>query len=340
MPELHLLDPWREYNSQPSKEKLFKYFKLILVLVIFIGLFFIIPIGEVLEVIKYSNYHLLIIGIILVLPAIYLKSIRLAFLTRKQGIMISVNRVFIVNMIVKFYLLFLPGTIMGSGIRWAKISSTEKSAETIAALVFNRIIELFLIIITGSFWFLTGIGRETLDGLTVVAFWVTISATWSLFIKGSRMVAIWGENHPEIGSKYPIWQRIWGYLRKILQSMIVYEELKLRDLFYLFSVGILAYLIGLTSYIFIAYSTGISLSIIHLGWMQAVIILTSFTPISFAGGIGIRDISLILLLSLFGIDPQVALAFSLLLFGRNIFLSLIGGVLEALEFFSSKKDRN
>ena len=74
--------------------------------------------------------------------------------------------------------------------------------------------------------------------------------------------------------------------------------------------------------------------------MHAVSSLTAFTPISFAGGIGIRDISLILLLSLFGIDPQVALAFSLLLFGRNIFLSLIGGVLEALEFFSSKKDRN
>ena len=150
------MQEWLGKDAEPSKRRVVQGLKFIFILCLFAGLFWIIPLADVLQVIKSANSFLLVIGITLGLPNIYLNSARLGMLTRKQGLAITINRLFIVNLMVKFYLLFLPGTLVGSGIRWAKISPSGKSAETLAAIAFNRFIEIFLIIITGIFWFVAG----------------------------------------------------------------------------------------------------------------------------------------------------------------------------------------
>ena len=72
---------------------------------------------------------------------------------------------------------------------------------------------------------------------------------------------------------------------------------------------------------------------------MSIILLASYLPISFAGGLGIREVSLVVLLSMFGIEAEIALAFSLLIFTRAIVLSLIGGVIEIFEVIQNRKAR-
>jgi uncharacterized membrane protein YbhN (UPF0104 family) len=105
----------------------------------------------------------------------------------------------------------------------------------------------------------------------------------------------------------------------------------------LIGIGILGYLVGFASYIIIARSTGIAISIFDLGWIRSVILLAALLPFSFAGGVGIREVSLVVLLSLYNVDAEIALAFSILLFIRNIVLSLTGGLLELGEILRKRK---
>ncbi len=328
---------WLGKDAELSKRRVVQALKFIFLLCLFFGLFWIIPLADVFQVIKSANPLLLIIGLGLGLPNIYLKSVRLGLLTRKQGLPISFNRLFVVNLMVKFYLLVLPGTLIGSGIRWAKISPSGKSAESLAAVAFNRFIETFLIIITGIFWFIAGIGQETINWVILLAFFLSIIIIWFLFIKVSIYLAQWFESKPEIITGHARWQFIWDYLKRTVKSLSVYAGLSIRELFNLIGVGLLAYLVGLISYIFIARSTDIDISIYNLGWTQSAILLAALAPIAIAGGLGIREVSLVVMLGLYGVEAEVALAFSILLFARNIFLSLIGGILELREIIQKRK---
>lgn len=334
----NLYKNWRRHTSEPRTRKLFQYLKIVLLLILTLSLFYIIPIKDVLHVLKGTNILYLLAGILLGLLNIYLKSVRLGFLTHKQGITLSINRLFLVNLIVKFYLLFLPGTIIGSGIRWRKISPADKSAEALAAVAFNRLIDIFIIIITGLFWFLYGLGHDKLNWATTAAFFPAIGIIWILFFKSTRYIASWIDNHTNQDSNRQSWNWFWRYLRKILYSLNTYGDFSIRNIIYLFSIGILAYLVALLSYIIIAYSTGIWISIINLGWIQAIVDLASITPLSIAGGLGIREVSHVVLLSLYEIEAEVALAFSLLLFARTLILSLMGGIIEFVEVIILQKE--
>ena len=96
-------------------------------------------------------------------------------------------------------------------------------------------------------------------------------------------------------------------------------------------------MIGILSNVLLAKSVGIDLTYTQMGWVYSVVILASQLPFAFAGGLGIREVTLIALLSTFGIGADLALAFSLLLFVRGIFLSLVGGLLEVLQAMRLKR---
>lgn len=85
---------WFGKNVDPQKHKIIQIFKFILIVFLFGSLFSIISFSSVLEVIRNSNHNLLIIGIILGLPNIYIKSIRLGLITQKQGLHLSYNWLF------------------------------------------------------------------------------------------------------------------------------------------------------------------------------------------------------------------------------------------------------
>jgi uncharacterized protein (TIRG00374 family) len=337
MIKFNAIQEWLDKSSESAKHRLIQSIKFVFIIGLFIGLFSIIPIADVFQVIKKANPALLLIGIALGLPKIYINSVMLGLITRKQGLAISNNRLFIVNMMVKFYMLFLPGAIIGSGIRWAKISPEGKSAEALAAVAFSRFLEIFLIIVTGLFWFLAGINQENFNVFSLLIFILGIVFAWLIFVKLSHYFAKWFENTPTFVTKHSKWQIIWNYLKKIFQSLNVYTEFSIKELVQLISIGILSYFVGLASFIFIARSTGIFISIFDLGWIRSVILLASYTPISIAGGLGIREVSLVVLFSLFGVDAEIALAFSLLLFTRTITLSLIGGIFELGETIQKRK---
>ncbi|HES59635.1 MAG TPA: hypothetical protein ENO18_04305 [Caldithrix sp.] len=73
--------------------------------------------------------------------------------------------------------------------------------------------------------------------------------------------------------------------------------------------------------------------------MRAAINIITMLPVSFAG-LGVREGSLIFLLGNYGINPDTAFAYSLLLFFNMTLVSLFGGLIEFFDFLSGKRATN
>ncbi len=92
----------------------------------------------------------------------------------------------------------------------------------------------------------------------------------------------------------------------------------------------------LAAYVFLALSIHIPVSFVDLGWMRSIFFLASLAPFTLAGGVGLREVSVVLVLSAFGVNADLAAAFSFLLYIRSVILSLIGGVIELVSLIVSK----
>lgn len=336
MIRLITLREWLGKDALPEKKKALKTIKLLFLLALFIGLFLVIPIQDVVGVISSAHPGLLAIGLLLGLPMVYINAYELGLLTRKQGVSIPSLKLFAIHLVVKFYQLFLPGAIIGSGIRWLRISPRGKSIETLAAMAFYRLLDVFTVIAVGVFWFITGTSQVDMNPWTIGLFFMGIAMMWLSLTKGSLRIAKWLEQRSYSGPGRPAFQVIRHYGERMVKSMASYADLTLRELSTLVGAEILSDLVSLISYMFIARSVGIEISIANLGWMRSVFLLASLTPLTFAGGIGIREVSFVIMMSAFDISPEVALAFSLLLFCRTLFLSLTGGFIELAETISSR----
>ena len=321
-----------QYSSRNKKIQLLQ---ILLLIGLFISLFWIIPFENVWSVIRSVNILFLTAGILISLLNSFIRAVRLGLLTNIQGLKISTLRLLKINLIVKFYMLLLPGAIVGSGIRWVKISSEGKSAEALAAVSFNRIVEFFFVVLMGMFWFFLGIEQQKINYWVIPGLFLTIGILWLLFIRFSKIIAVWF-SRKDVENFKPWWQRVWKYLQRIVDSINVFAGLTIKDLASIFGINVLSNLVGLVSYSLIARSSGINISFLHLGWTQSVITLASMTPVSIAGGLGLREASLVMLLPIYGVTTETALAFSLLLFFRNIVLSVLGGMLELIDFLGKK----
>lgn len=334
-----IIKSWRDRWDKPGPQKAFHYLKISLVVLLFLALFFVIPVGDVLHVLKAADLRYFAAGVVLGLIHIYLKSISLGFLTRTQGMTVSVHRLFFINLIVKFYLLFLPGAVLGSGIRWGKITSQEKATASLAAVAYQRVLDVILLILNGTFWFLLySMDQIRQRWITAAVYPLAAGLVWFLFFSFSGRLNTWLDRITESRLEQHEEHWFWSRLARLTFSLNKYGDLKFMEITFLYVLGILIYMTALVSYAVLATAIGIRLSIIDLGWILAVVDLAAITPFSIAGGLGIREVSHVVLLSLYDIRAEVALAFSFLLFGRTVLLSWAGGVIEIFETILPHKD--
>jgi uncharacterized membrane protein YbhN (UPF0104 family) len=69
-------------------------------------------------------------------------------------------------------------------------------------------------------------------------------------------------------------------------------------------------------------------SVVSLAWIRSGMMLAAMLPVSFAG-LGLREGASVFLLEMFGVSPQLAVAFSLLAFASTVLaVGLVGGLAE------------
>jgi len=324
---------WLGSDASPTAKRALQLLKLAIVLVLFIVIYWIVDFDKILKVLAGANLYYVGAGFIVYIGSIYLTALQFKILAKQEDIILSVNQVAAINLSIMFYLLFLPGTFLGSGLRWYKVSQARgKPTESLAAVAFNRLYDLFLIGVFGlGFWIISGQNNTQTYAVGLVVILLLIALLWIGITRISVPISIWVGFAIERTSQGTLIRSGLEKIQKLLSAIAVYGEISAGDLIALVIVGAARLLVGLVVYILLARSVGINLPVTDMGWIRSVVLLFAFIPFTIAGGLGIREIGLIAMLSAFGISAEVAVAFSILLLGLTVFYGLVGGVIEAID---------
>lgn len=294
-----------------------------------------IPIKGIVSGIASARIDYFTASFLLLLLKNFFASWRMKQLTDRQGIAVSLRRIFEVNLITSYYGLFLPGSLAGGAIRWHKLYQADRNALGIfLAMLFNRFMVTTATAATGvMFWVLAGEYRaSTAAGITLLGILTGLLALQGAFAYGK--LADWADR--TVDSRVRLSEAWRDRIRKLFLALRQYRTLSLATLLQIAVFSIAEELVGVASFTFVSLAIGLEVPFVHLGWIRSCIIFVTMLPISFSG-FGVREGTLIALLAPYGVIGTAAVAFSFLLFSRNLLLALAGGVLETGSLFLPSK---
>jgi uncharacterized protein (TIRG00374 family) len=350
---------WVFWGSSPAAQRLRRLLKIGFLLILFAGLFWIIPLADVLAAILAADPRAFLIGFVFSFISTVLTAAQIRILAHKQGIHHSLGSVLSINLAAKFYSLFSPGTIVASGVKWYRLAQPDgKTAEALAALGFFRVSETFLNLGLGLVFLLAsgrnlrlqeqaaaGGSEQLVGGFNASAGWIwLVLLVFGLALFWIAATRLGQPAYAHLRARSPrLWQisylrPLLKYAEKLILAAASYADMSAWGLSMVVITGVVSQLSGIISNLFIAQSVGINLSFVDMGWIYSVTILVSQLPFAFAGGLGVREVTLVAILALFGVGAETALAFSLLLFLRGVLIALIGGFQELLRNFSARSE--
>jgi uncharacterized protein (TIRG00374 family) len=257
----------------------------------------------------------------------YIDANRTKMMTDLQGMTLNVNAIVRISFITSFYSLFLPGYLAGGVIRWHRLARHDgKPAQAAAIVVFGRVIGTLVSVGIGfTCWALDAQARTVpVYGLILAAMFVAmLFAYWLLFGSGARAKSL----------ADALLRQAWlpgvvtSKLGKFLHSGGLFDQLGVRRIASTVGLLIVHELIGITSFYLLSVALDMHLSFIAIGWVRCYIMLITMLPLTMMG-IGVRDGSLIVFLSTYGIAPALAVSYSMLLLGRTFILGMLGGLSE------------
>ncbi len=319
------------------KNKILLALKIILSGILLIYLFKTIPLSQIWDSIKSAEIIFILIGIILASPINYLSALETQYLTKIQGMSLTVFEIIKIQLATSFYGLFLPGTLSGGAIKWYKLSKHGKKSSAAAVVVFNRFLEVLIIVFLGIFFSFPSL--VALQNINLISVWVLIFIamvmTYILLLNKTALNFL-----NKIFITLPIPLLIKDKCSKFIEAMQQFQNLSLTDHIKIIGLMLLYHGIGVVSLFCFSQSLNINVSIWILGWVRSLLAIVLMIPISFAG-LGIREGTLVFLLGQYGVLPSDSMALSFLFLFRSILTSLTGGLFELKDFaFSKKKKEN
>ena len=330
---------WFIRGTTSKAQKARRITKILVLVILFISLFWIVPVDEVIRALLTADPWYFVVGMVTGFITVYLTSVQMAVLTQKQRINVDVNGVFAINLAAKFYSQFAPGNIVASGVKWYRLSTPDgKPAEALVALAFFRLLETFLNVVAGlCFWIVSGQESIRIALIWPIALIIGTTLLWIGVTRYSLTVYEWIKEIGKETFRKPPWQAIMKRFDKFIMAVSAYSDLSPWELLWSIFAGLASLLVGVFSNLLLARSVGIGLSFIDMGWIYAVVILLAQMPFVPAGGLGVREVSLVFMLSTFGIGPELALAFSFMILIRGLLISIVGGFLEAIQALHAKR---
>ena len=304
----------------------------ILRIVLFIGLaggvLFFLPIQKIIDAIRGVSAYYFWVAYLLMFPVGYLGALRLWMLTREQGIQVSPLKLMEINLVVRFYSFFSPASAVGSLMRWYKLSGDGKSAEALTAVAVNRLFDIFIAIVFGLFWLFGERNRSILvQPVWIVLFLAFTLLLWLFITRYSHPILLWIRNIT-VDHQWVWLRKIGNYMGRLSAALLIYSRLKVYVLLSMIIIGLFSELIGVLSFYYLALSINLPIQFTNLGWMRSFFFLTSLTPFTLVGGIGLREVSIVWILTTIGIHADLATAYSFLSYVRSVLISLTGGLIE------------
>lgn len=247
----------------------------------------------------------------------WLVAARLRRLVQAQDLPLSTFATFEINLATRFYGLFLPGgNVAGIAVRVLRLGKTAGSyAGAGIAMVADRLVATSMLCLVGLvFWLFDrpdhgyvwiGMLGLTLVGVAVPTMLVFGRAPIPFLERLAR-------------------SRLDSWYGAIARSRALGPD----DLAWVFLLSIAAHLFDVGVFWMLARVLDLDMTLVSMGWVRSCILLSTLLPVTVAG-LGLREGASILLLGLYGVSEERALAFGLLVFAiTSLGLGAAGGLLE------------
>jgi uncharacterized membrane protein YbhN (UPF0104 family) len=322
------------FNSSMSikQKQVLKAFIVIALLAVF---FIYVPIGEIYRSLRSANLLYFAISVLTGFLGIFLSTASTWILAGKQGISIPLWDFFVFNMAIRFYGFFSPASSIATALRWHKLSAGQKGAEALSAIAVTRAMSIFVAIFMGFFWLISDVQKGTVNLWGIPLFLAVMVAGWLALTRLSPSIANW--LHKRSGQIKHKWiLRAAFFLSRFFDALGNYSRLPWDTLMLVTIINLANEIQGLVVFILIARALSIPMSINDLGWMRAVTYLAAVTPFTLAGGVGLREVTIVAVMSSQGVSPEVSAAYSFLIYARGAVFSLACGIIELFSLFKPK----
>jgi len=310
----------------------------LLTIAILCYVFTIIPFNQVLESLQSASQFHILLAVGILFGTTLVSAWRLKICTDKQGLSLSVKQITEINLITSFYGLLLPGLLASGVIRWHRISQVDKKkAEALAAILFSRINFTMVLVLVGIVCLALGTDNRA-QTLFISSLLILLVSLIIVYFLAFHPFLLWFSDRLKPGEAGFLSAYLRDGLSRWLSAMSLYEGLPHIALGLITTFSFLENVLGVLFMYFLALGLHIDIHLIIIGWVRSLINIATTLPISFSG-LGIREGGLILLLKPYGVSGSEAVALAFLIYFCNLFLGLIGGLLEARNFLFGSKSK-
>jgi uncharacterized protein (TIRG00374 family) len=273
-------------------------------------------------------------GFLVILFFQYLTSVQMCWVMGKQTTTLSTYRIFVVNLVTRFYGLFLPGTLAGGAVRWYQFKkSGVAAADALAAIIFNRLFETILLVGFGALFLAADVNKiSNITGLSAIPFISLLLVATYYVLFNPRFHSLLVRIHQRLTNR-GTWR---SNLQKLVDALARYNVLNTGFRLKLLVMGITRQVIGIIGIYIFALALDIEISFYTLAWVRSVFTLLVMLPISISG-LGVRELTFVSILTQYGVPAGSALMLSLVLFFRGLIFALVGGLYELKRVFPLKR---
>jgi glycosyltransferase 2 family protein len=283
---------------------------------------------QLLAVIRTADPRWIATGIGLSLAATLLAAGVFQQILAVRGVSARFRAVLAANLAGELYALTLPGGLaVGGAVRLLRLGRDGQGMSAVfAALVASRLQEMLLqlsLAMAAMPWI---VGRLQSPGIWAAALGLGMLAAGAGYVAVFNR-AIRRRTLGLIARRLPRRSAATRRLRRLLlragRLRPVHPATHARVL----ALGALRHLLGAAAFLAFAAAAGAELGLAPALWARGITGIAMLLPLSVAG-LGLREVSYVALLGLFGVAPPVALAISLMVFGCVLLSAAAGALIE------------
>ena len=218
--------------------------------------------------------------------------------------------------------LIMPGALGGDFARTAMTLSTvnDKRIDNVIAIIADRFVGLLSILLLGTiaFIFVRDVPDSSFFAIVLTAIYMIIVV--AIIFLTNKSILKWLEAVvSRLGS-------VGGFFKKVIQTwqnaMLFFKANK-KNVIYGLLLCLPIHIISFFTAYLLARSLAINVSFLNVSLIIALVWIVTAIPITISGA-GVRELSMIYLFSLYGVDAEPATALSIYLYIISLLLGLIG----------------
>jgi uncharacterized protein (TIRG00374 family) len=310
------------------KKNVFPILKIIVSVILLIYLFTIVPLPKIISSLASAKIILVLAGLILSATVVFLSAAETKYLTKIQGLNLSVFSIIKIHLATSFYSLFLPGILSGGVIKWYKFSRRGTSISAASVILFNRFLEIYFTVSIGFLFLLASSSMSYENKYTSIWFLAFLCLT---LIYGCLFSKKLSESFEKLFLKFFVPKAVMAKAERLIGAIKQFQNMQIKHHFQILGLLFLYHSIGIIVFFCFTKSLNIDISFWTIGWMRSAVNISVMIPLSFFG-LGIREGLLVFLLGQYCISASDSMALSFLLLSRSLLIAFIGGVFEFIDF--------